>query len=370
LNLPSVTVTSTAVITGSLTAAVECDKHFREPRPADADGRDMPWYSGLAMAEVESATTLPMPPTASRPRVGVIILHWGSPEFTVACLRSLEALDDPAREFLVVDNSPDTGLADLMTEHPPGLTVIRPGTNRGFAGGNNVGLRHFQERDVDYVLLLNNDTEVAPDFLRRLVQVGESEPAIGILGPRIDYFGHPDLIWSTGGMVDPYGFTRHLGLNERRAVLPEGPCDVDYVTGCAMLVKRQAIETIGGLDERFFLYFEETEWCARARRAGYRVCCVPTARIWHKIEPESRAQSPRTVYYMTRNRLLYLQCRGAGPRTIGVAALKMLRPAVPWLLRPKHRDRRPYAKATFLGVRDYLRGQFGPAPSRLVEAAG
>src|SRR5262249_49648271 len=149
----------------------------------------------------------------------------------------------------------------------------------------------------------------------------------------------------------------------------EVPQDVDYVTGCALLVKCQVIERIGGLDERFFLYFEETEWCARARRASFRVTYVPTARIWHKIEPEARARSPRYQYYMTRNRLLYRQCRGADPATIALVVARMLRPAASWLVRPKHRDRRADARAILRGLRDFLAGRFGPAPAEYAERA-
>src|SRR5262249_24015795 len=146
--------------------------------------------------------------------------------------------------------------------------------------------------------------------------------------------------WSAGGTVDRWGWTRHRLVDEEVEPRPEDPRDVDYVTGCALLVKRRVVERIGGLDERFFLYFEETECCARARRAGYRVTYVPSAWIWHKIEPEARSRSPVYQYYMTRNRLLFLRCRGADPLTIALVIGQMLRPAASWLARPRHSARR------------------------------
>ncbi|MES4792642.1 MAG: glycosyltransferase family 2 protein, partial [Chloroflexota bacterium] len=129
------------------------------------------------------------------------------------------------------------------------------------------------------------------------------------------------------------------------------------------LVKRSVIERIGVLDERFFAYFEETEWCARARRANFRVVYVPQARLWHKIHPTARASSRSYLYLMARNRLLYLHCSGASAGRIFLASLDLLRTACSWLLRPQHRGMRPCASALLRGVGHFMIGQFGPPPA-------
>jgi GT2 family glycosyltransferase len=140
---------------------------------------------------------------------------------------------------------------------------------------------------------------------------------------------------------------------------------MEYVTGCAILVKRAVIATAGLLDTRFFMYFEESEWCARARRAGFRVVYVPQGRLWHKIKMEARNSSRRYLYLMARNRLLYLRCIGASRWNIVVAALDLLRLAAVWSLRSRHRDKRGLADALVLGVGAFVIGRFGEAPASI-----
>jgi GT2 family glycosyltransferase len=216
---------------------------------------------------------------------------------------------------------------------------------------------------VDYVFLLNDDTEVARDLLSVLVAEAERQASIGIIGPKICYFDRPDVIWSAGGSVDAYGQPCHLGTDAADHPSDASVHDVDYVTGCGMLVKRAVIETVGTLDERFFAYFEETEWCARAQRAGFRVVYAPNARMWHKIDMDVRTTSPLYVYLMTRNRLLYLKCKRASAATIGHATVQLVRTALSWRWRPEHRAMRPYAPVLMRGIRDFMLGRFGPPPA-------
>jgi GT2 family glycosyltransferase len=209
---------------------------------------------------------------------------------------------------------------------------------------------------------LNDDAEVAPDLIRILVEVAESDPRIGMVGPKILYFDRPNVIWSAGGTVSKVGEPRHARVDELDDG-DDGPvADVDYATGCAILVRRRVVEQVGALDERFYMYFEETEWCARARRAGFRVVYAPRARVWHKIAPNARSVSPFYHYLMTRNRLLYLRASGASPWTITRAILAILKTATSWSIRPKYRHARPFAGALFRGVLDFSRGRFGRPP--------
>jgi GT2 family glycosyltransferase len=297
------------------------------------------------------------------PTVGIVVLNWNGAAYSVACLRSLEQLDYPACRVVLVDNgSVDDSLRQIREAYPD-LKVIANQRNLGFSAGSNVGIAYLLNEGCDYVLLLNQDTEVDQRMLQLLVNVGEGDPTIGILGPKIYFYDAGNVIWSAGGSLSKYGQPSHHDIYETDVGTADTLRDVDYVTGCAILVKRDVIEAVGALDERFFLYFEESEWCARARRAGFRVVYVPSAYMWHKIEQNARETSPSYHYYMTRNRLLYLRCSGADRLTVAVAMCALLRTALAWSMRPEHRSMRSYVPALLRGVGDFLIGRFGgPLP--------
>jgi GT2 family glycosyltransferase len=296
------------------------------------------------------------------PHVSIILLNWNQPELTMACIESLNKITYPSYDIWLVDNGSHDGSVPYIRERCKTITLIENSYNMGFTGGNNVAIKRAMDAKADYILLLNNDTEVDAEFLNQLVSVAEADPAIGVVGPKILYFDHPDIVWSAGGAVSQYGQAHHLGENERDSGSPGVVKDVDYVTGCALLIKRAVIERIGSLDERFFIYFEETEWCARARRAGFRVVYAPQARVWHKIKMTARMSSSRYLYMMARNRLLYLKLTGATPRVMTVAILDVLRTAASWSLRPQHKEMRPFSGALARGVGDFLFGRFGEPP--------
>jgi GT2 family glycosyltransferase len=296
------------------------------------------------------------------PRVMIIVLNWNGLADTLACLASLARLDYPAHEVVVVDNgSTDDSVAAVRANYPR-VTLIETGENLGYVGGNNVGLEYARAMGADYALLLNNDTEVAPDFLRLLVEAAEANPATGIVGPTIYYFDRPNVVWSAGGDIDwRRGRTRMIGLDEvDQGQFGHTLRPVDFVTGCAMLIKMSLVEQVGLLDARFFAYYEETEWCVRAARAGFKILHVPQAKIWHKILPEDREASPQVQYYMTRNRLLLLKLSETGAVPwLNTLLFDYGRTLVSWTLRPKWRDKFLQRHAMLQAIRDYGRGRFG-----------
>ena len=295
-------------------------------------------------------------------RVMIIVLNWNGLADTLACLASLARLDYLAHEVVVVDNgSTDDSVATVRATYPR-VTLIETGENLGYVGGNNVGLEYARAMEADYALLLNNDTEVAPDFLRLLVEAAEADPAIGIVGPTIYYFDRPNVVWSAGGDIDwRRGRTRMIGLDEvDQGQFGHAVCPVDFVTGCALLIKMAVVEQVGMLDPRFFAYYEEAEWCVRASQAGFKILHVPRAKIWHKISPDAREASPQVHYYMTRNRLLLLKLSktGVGP-WLSALLLDYGRTLVSWTLRPKWRRKSLQRRAMLQAIWDYGRGRFG-----------
>ena len=165
------------------------------------------------------------------------------------------------------------------------------------------------EDGASYVLLLNNDTVVDPDFLGELVKAAEADPRIGFAGPKVffyDFMGRKDVISFAGGLLDMRkGKSIHLGEKQVDGGQHDRQRDVDYVEGSCMLVRADVIKKIGMLDPAYFAYWEEMDWCVRGGRAGYRMIYVPGSKIWHKIGASSVGSS--NVYLLTRNRFWFMR---------------------------------------------------------------
>jgi GT2 family glycosyltransferase len=225
------------------------------------------------------------------PLVYIIVLSWNGKADTLECLESIQNLAYPNAKILVVDNASEDGTAETVRSLFPWVELICNDSNLRFAGGNNVGIRYSLKRAADYVLLLNNDTVVDRDFLTQLVQKAEEQKQIGIVGPKVYYFGESKRIWFAGGRIEWWkGWISHIGIREADECQYDIVKSVDYITGCCMLVKREVIRAVGTLDEKFHLYGEDVDWCIRARQAGFKVVYVPSSHIWHKVSTSSGGQ--------------------------------------------------------------------------------
>jgi GT2 family glycosyltransferase len=289
--------------------------------------------------------------------VGVVILNWRRPREILETLQSLEQSLFRPTDVIVVDNGSANGSIAAIRKGFPSVRIVENGRNLGFAEGNNVGFRLLLADGIDYVFLLNDDTEIAPDLLGTLVATAEADPTIGMVGPTIYYFEPGDTVWCAGGEVSRIGEPRHLTADP---AFGHSPRDVDYVSGCGMLVRRSVLDSTGLLDSRFFAYFEETEWCARARRAGFRVVHDPGSRMWHKIPSADRSTSPTYVYLMIRNRLLYLRCVAASPWDQARAASSMLRG---FARRALDRKEPVFPRAVFAAFLHAAIGRYGAPPT-------
>ena len=239
------------------------------------------------------------------PKVSIIILNFNGLEDTVDCLESLKKITYPNYEVIVVDNGSKVNEAEILKEmYRDYIHAIRNDRNYGFAGGNNIGIKRALDGRADYVLLLNNDTVVDESFLSELVKVCENDRRIGIVGPKVYFYDKPDVISSAGAKIDFYrGEFPPIGENEVDYGQYDKVRDVDYVSGCALMVKKEVVERVGFLDPRYFLYTEEVDYAVRVRKAGFNIVFVPKAKIWHKIGRSS--DDLQKLYYRLRNKLFF-----------------------------------------------------------------
>jgi len=241
------------------------------------------------------------------PRVAVIVLNWNGCNDTLDCLRSLSELTYPHNEVIVVDNgSIDDSVREISKAFPE-VTVLTNSKNLGFAEGNNVGIRYAIERSAQFIFLVNNDAVLEKTALNQMIAMAERDGKIGILGPRILFYDRPEYIESSGAKMNLLTGRTYHHDNGKREKKGQGRLveEVDIISGCAMLIRRQVIEDIGYLDADFFCYMEDADFCVRARKAGYRIVNIPTAKIWHKGARSSGGYgSPERIYYSVRNHLL------------------------------------------------------------------
>lgn len=244
-------------------------------------------------------------------KVSIRTLNWNGLANTTECLESLKKITYPNYDVIVVDNgSKGDDVKVLREKFKSYVYIIENDKDYGFAEGSNIGIRYaLKNLNSDYILLLDNDTTVDPEFLTELVKVAESDPKIGIVGSLVYYHNEPKKIWFGGGKINWWeGATYHLHLNEIDNGQINEIKEVDYIVGCALMAKREVFEKIGLLDLEYFIYFEETDFCVRAKRAGYKIVFVPGSKIWHKISSSGGGEfSPTFAYYYTRNKILFMK---------------------------------------------------------------
>jgi GT2 family glycosyltransferase len=241
------------------------------------------------------------------PKVAIVILNWNGLADTLECLKSLQKIVYPNYAIVVIDNGSKGNDAEIIRkEFGAFVSVVEEEKNIGFVGGCNVGIRWALHSGAKHVLLLNNDTVVDPNFLTELVRVAQNDTQIGIVGPKVYYYEQPKRIFTAGGKVNFWtGNTALIRKNETIDGRFDKIEEVDFVSGCALLIKAETIRRIGLLNEQYFAYYEETEWCLNAKKEGFKVVYVPKAEIWHKSH--KTRTSGVMIYYMTRNRFLFVK---------------------------------------------------------------
>ena len=296
------------------------------------------------------------------PKVFIVILHYNNEPDTLECLASLEKISYSDYELVVVDNGSEKESRIMNHESRIKGKVIYNEENLGFSGGNNAGIRYALERGADYVLLLNNDTVVSSDFLTKLVKAGESDGRFGILGPKIYFYDEPEKLWSAGGKINwlyNKGTMRGYGEIDRGQYDNHSFQKTDFITGCCLLIKRKVIEKIGLMPEDYFLYYEDTDWSLKTRRAGFQCIFAPAAKIWHKGSRGSQEGSPSYIYYHTRSGLIF--SRRFAPFYIKPfihldILWRIFKQMIKLIFMPR---KRIWARYILLGIRDFYLGKRG-----------
>jgi GT2 family glycosyltransferase len=241
--------------------------------------------------------------------VTIIILNWNNWQDTRLTIEACQKLAWPALHIIVVDNHSDNDSADKLHQFFPELDLIVTTANLGFAGGNNVGIRKALARGTDFIWLLNSDAIPAPDALTPLVSALQAHHSAACASSKIYFDDDPKRIWFAGGSWSK----GRLRLRQQGAYQSDHGQfaemrHIGSVTGCSMLVPSAMFKTVGLLDERYFLYWEDTDWSARALKNGYFLLFVPASHVWHKVSATISPRSELQHYYVTRNGLFFSYC--------------------------------------------------------------
>ena len=278
-------------------------------------------------------------------KIAVVLVNYHGMKDTNACIQSIRRSDTQA-DIVIVDNSCGSGEAALLRQAHPDAWVIANQENVGFSAANNAGIRWALESGCEYVMLLNNDTVIEPDLIRLLAEKADRKT---VAVPAMYYASQPDVLWYGGGSI-----SRWLGKNTHLHL--ETGATVTYATGCCMMLHKDVITKVGMLDERYFMYCEDLEYSLRLAENHVSIVYVPEAKLFHKVGKSSGgAQSPLSVYYLTRNRL---HCIREHPSFFRPTAclFSVSTRYIRMLLSVFQPDR---FRAFQSGIRDYKRGIWG-----------
>ena len=286
----------------------------------------------------------------TKTKIVIVILNWNLWRCTIKCLESVFNLNYSNYEVIVVDNGSHNDSINKIMEYAlcelkinceflvydpkeklikfielnesefksetyinnniksvKKLSIIQNDRNYGFAKGCNIGIRWALNSKADYILILNNDTVIDKDFIEPMLKFSEDED-VWMMGPKTYFYGNKNLIHSGGGYLDLFwGTTKHIGLLEEDHGQYDQVQSVNFMTGCALMLKKEMLNDIGLFDESYFTYYEDADLCFRVFERGKKILYVPQSKIWHRVSQTSGNFNPTTSYYLTRNRLKFIK---------------------------------------------------------------
>lgn len=244
--------------------------------------------------------------------VAIIVVNWNGYEFTRNCLQSLARISQPDFQVILVDNASEDDSSTKLRAEFSHLTLLESEQNLGFTGGNNLGIAHALAEGYDYLLLLNNDTEVEPDFISLCLATLQEDPGIAAVQPLMYYLHDKKTVWNAGGEYRKW-MGASISLTQRP--ISDRPYFTEWITGCCILVKAEVVREVGPLDDRYFAYFEDVDWSLRMRNAGYMLQVVPSAVIYHEAGASLKSKksgkegrlNPKIHYLNSRNQIFQLR---------------------------------------------------------------
>lgn len=285
----------------------------------------------------------------------VILLNWNGTADTLECLESLRRSPLSKFDVVIIENGSREEEVRRLKDALRGEVLLESKENLGFAEGNNLAIRYGLGRGYRYFFLLNNDTQIGVDCLFRLKEAAHSDPQIGIVGAVNYYAADPGRVWYSGGHIN----WKTGQLRDETAETRDLSCfppirEVDDVAGSSLFIKREVLEKVGLLEPKYFAYYEETEWCLRAKKAGYKIVACLAAKVWHKV---SRTLPPPGIQYMmTRNRCLFM-LRNAPKAALAPFLYREMREGISlWLKSPHLTD---LQWATLAAYQDVLKRRWG-----------
>lgn len=250
------------------------------------------------------------------PSVAIVLVNWNGYDDTKKCLESLKLVSYSNFKVILVDNASNDGSGERLAGAFPEVVYIQNSENLGFTGGNNAGIEAALQEKFDYIMLLNNDTTVEPDFLRVLVDTIDNNRNVGAIQPKILYMASRDIIWNAGGIFRKVvGETKTIGANDKDTGQYDQPKEIDWITGCCFMVKTSIVKSIGALNPKFFIYYEDVDWSLRIRELGYVLNYEPQSVIYHeagmsnkkKIKGREGFVNPIVHYLNSRNSIWFLK---------------------------------------------------------------
>ena len=246
------------------------------------------------------------------PKVSIVVLNWNGKKDTEECLHSLEKIKYENYDVVLVDNGSQDGSVVYLRRLFPSVFIIENKVNKGFAEGNNIGVRHALKNSAEYVFLLNNDTVVDPFVLKELIATAQKDSERVIVGPKIYNYYKKEVLESAGYTQSiTKSRTYPIGYKEKERGQYECEKEIDFVSGCAMLVKTSILQNSTVFDSSFFAYCEDQDLCYSMRKKGLKILYSPKAKIWHKVSASTGGyKNPISVYLFTRNRIRFVMKQG------------------------------------------------------------
>lgn len=303
----------------------------------------------------------------SGPTWQAIVLSWNGCEDTLRALGSLTRIERDDFGIICVDNGSTDGSAAAVRERFPAVTLIQAGTNLGYSGGNNLGLRHALAAGSRWVVLINNDATVAPDVIDGFERAARLRPRAGMLAGKVYTADEPPVVWFAGQRVNARlgysGRPRGYGRPDRPAY--DRVVDTDRAVGALMALSGEALAAVGLLDEDLFAYVEDVDLALRMREAGFEVVFAPGARAWHRVSASTGGEtgSTHTLYYGARNTVVVLE-RHRPLGRLGTALRRAVIVATFCLHALTRADRRRALAAVRSGYRDARGRRLGPRPGQ------